>query len=257
MKVYLEYGERFWELALEGARHTVRSGRVGSPGETEVRDFPTAKEARRDADAQILRKREAGYLTPGKGDEKSISELAEETLRGTDCDWTVWEGRERCVLRVMVNDSRLMEIFLPHEGYAPYMVEVLPTLERVRGMLEGLGAPIKLGAKKLSFEWGAVVGEEADEQRIQLVAAVREALEGKDYRWALELGGGAEASLYLQFEEKSVLTLPIRYGTEAASREGIARSISLVEKTIEDSTLAFGVQSAWSNDYCGVTWRKG
>jgi DNA ligase-1 len=53
---------KFWEIALEGASHTVRFGRIGSAGQQKSKSFPDEAAARADADRLVAEKTAKGYV---------------------------------------------------------------------------------------------------------------------------------------------------------------------------------------------------
>jgi DNA ligase-1 len=58
-----ETSNKFWEIAVEGARHTVRFGAIGARGQTKVKTFADESAAARDAEKLIAEKTKKGYVT--------------------------------------------------------------------------------------------------------------------------------------------------------------------------------------------------
>jgi predicted DNA-binding WGR domain protein len=52
---------KFWEITLTGAQHTVRFGRIGSKGQNVTKTFENAASARRDCERLIRAKKAKGY----------------------------------------------------------------------------------------------------------------------------------------------------------------------------------------------------
>jgi DNA ligase-1 len=52
---------KFWEIEVDGARHTVRYGRLGTAGQAKTKDFADAALALRDAEKLIAEKTAKGY----------------------------------------------------------------------------------------------------------------------------------------------------------------------------------------------------
>ncbi|HKS16192.1 MAG TPA: WGR domain-containing protein, partial [Planctomycetota bacterium] len=52
---------KFWEISVEGARTTVRFGRIGTPGQSLTKEFGSPADATRDADRLIREKVGKGY----------------------------------------------------------------------------------------------------------------------------------------------------------------------------------------------------
>ncbi len=53
---------KFWEITLDGNRHQVRYGRIGSDGQTRLKTFPDPEAARQDADKLAAAKQRKGYV---------------------------------------------------------------------------------------------------------------------------------------------------------------------------------------------------
>jgi predicted DNA-binding WGR domain protein len=56
---------KFWEIALEGTGFTVRFGRIGTAGQTQQKDFPTAEKAKTEHDKLVAEKVKKGYSEVG------------------------------------------------------------------------------------------------------------------------------------------------------------------------------------------------
>ena len=52
---------KFWEITVEGSRHVVRFGRIGSEGQRRTKAFLDAEAAHRDAARLIREKLRKGY----------------------------------------------------------------------------------------------------------------------------------------------------------------------------------------------------
>lgn len=52
---------KFWEITLAGAQHTVRFGRIGSKGQSVTKTFENTAAARRDCERLIRSKKAKGY----------------------------------------------------------------------------------------------------------------------------------------------------------------------------------------------------
>jgi predicted DNA-binding WGR domain protein len=53
--------QKFWEIILDGDRHTVRFGRIGSAGQSQTKQFADEETARRDCERLIRSKKAKGY----------------------------------------------------------------------------------------------------------------------------------------------------------------------------------------------------
>ena len=69
--VHLEFAEgtssKFWRARLEGRTLYVNYGRIGSPGQTQPKDFPSPEVARKEFDKLVAEKRKKGYVDAGGG----------------------------------------------------------------------------------------------------------------------------------------------------------------------------------------------
>ncbi len=65
MKRYFEFvggsSAKFWECGVSGNEVTVRFGRIGTEGQTQVKDLPDADAAARHAEKLIASKTAKGY----------------------------------------------------------------------------------------------------------------------------------------------------------------------------------------------------
>lgn len=52
---------KFWEVAVDGKTVCVRFGRLGTAGQQEAKDFPTAEAAAKHADKKVREKLKKGY----------------------------------------------------------------------------------------------------------------------------------------------------------------------------------------------------
>lgn len=63
--VHLEFREgtsqKFWEIEVQGKKHTVTFGRIGSPGQSKTKSFSSPDAAQSDADKLVAEKRKKGY----------------------------------------------------------------------------------------------------------------------------------------------------------------------------------------------------
>lgn len=52
---------KFWEVRVDGTTHTVRYGKIGTPGQEKTKSFPSAEAAKKDADKLVAEKTKKGY----------------------------------------------------------------------------------------------------------------------------------------------------------------------------------------------------
>ena len=69
--VHLEFEEgtssKFWRARVEGATLYVNYGKIGSAGQTQVKDFGTGDLAQKEYDKLVREKRKKGYVDAGSG----------------------------------------------------------------------------------------------------------------------------------------------------------------------------------------------
>ena len=81
--VHLEFEEgtssKFWRARVEGHTLYVNYGKIGSAGQTQVKDFPTQDLANREYDKLVREKRKKGYVDQGStggggGDDDDVND---------------------------------------------------------------------------------------------------------------------------------------------------------------------------------------
>lgn len=58
---------KFWNIELDGARHTVTYGRIGTSGQSQTKEFPSADKAKADFDKLVASKLKKGYADAAGG----------------------------------------------------------------------------------------------------------------------------------------------------------------------------------------------
>ncbi|MEQ8189327.1 MAG: WGR domain-containing protein [Candidatus Eremiobacterota bacterium] len=85
-KTYLELSEaqgsshKFYEVILDGAKLTIRYGRIGTDGKTDVKTYPTPEKAKTDGDKKIKEKLRKGYEHAVMGVRKKRAVTRRDTL---------------------------------------------------------------------------------------------------------------------------------------------------------------------------------
>jgi predicted DNA-binding WGR domain protein len=75
-RTYLELSEddgkshKFYEVVIDGAKLTIRFGRIGDTGQTQVKEFPSADKARAEATKKLAEKAKKGYAAAVLGERK-------------------------------------------------------------------------------------------------------------------------------------------------------------------------------------------
>jgi len=76
--VNLEFVEgtstKFWRARVEGKTLFINYGRVGTPGQTQPKDFPSHELARREFDKLLAERRKKGYVDAGRGSAADVDE---------------------------------------------------------------------------------------------------------------------------------------------------------------------------------------
>ena len=62
-----EKSHKFWEISVQGSRHTVRLGRIGTKGQSQSKTFADQPAAERDAQRLIHEKTGTGYAETKAG----------------------------------------------------------------------------------------------------------------------------------------------------------------------------------------------
>lgn len=92
LTIRLEYRDekssKFWEAAVTGAEQTIRFGKIGTQGQTQVKKFASADEARAATEKVAAQKRKGGYVdagaAPGASEKKKAS--MSEAAAGEDAE---------------------------------------------------------------------------------------------------------------------------------------------------------------------------
>ena len=121
---------KFWEITVDGAEHTVRYGRMGTDGQSKTKSFEDAEAAAKDADKLIKSKTKKGYEeVAGDGDGGS---------EPSDKVWALLSGlcktdEDNAILKNIcsfVTDVSDDTICIEHDGY-DWEVEYEPASEVV------------------------------------------------------------------------------------------------------------------------------
>src|SRR5262245_5088966 len=82
--VHLEFEEgtssKFWRARLEGRTLYVNYGRIGSPGQTQPKDFPSPEVAQKEFDKLVAEKRKKGYVDAGTGGGGGAADVDEDEV---------------------------------------------------------------------------------------------------------------------------------------------------------------------------------
>jgi uncharacterized protein (TIGR02996 family) len=70
-----EKSNKFWNIDLQGTRFTVNFGKVGSRGQTQLKDFPDEEKARKAHDKLVAEKLGKGYVETTAGQSPALSPL--------------------------------------------------------------------------------------------------------------------------------------------------------------------------------------
>jgi len=65
MKEYLIYKDekssKFWQIEVDGKKQIVTFGKIDNPGQSKIKEFDSAEEAKKDAEKKIVAKINKGY----------------------------------------------------------------------------------------------------------------------------------------------------------------------------------------------------
>jgi uncharacterized protein (TIGR02996 family) len=112
---------KFWGVEVRGASLTVKWGKVGSAGQTQVKTFASPEKAQAEADKLIREKTGKGYVEVGPKPATSEVEVLEEAVRanphdraahGALADWLAEHGDPR-------GEFMQVQLALEDEGVAP------------------------------------------------------------------------------------------------------------------------------------------
>ena len=118
-KTYLELSEdggkshKFYEVTVDGAKLTIRFGRIGDAGQTQVKEFPSPDKAKAEAAKKIGEKAKKGYASAviGQTAKRSITRreiVSQKSAKGTTAAPVLWRfsaGNDRA-FGVFIDDAR-------------------------------------------------------------------------------------------------------------------------------------------------------
>ncbi|MCB9686452.1 MAG: WGR domain-containing protein [Alphaproteobacteria bacterium] len=112
---------KFWEIELDGASFTVRYGRIGTNGQSQTKDFPTAAKASAEHDKLIKEKTGKGYSEIG-GEEPEDADADEAEAEAVAADESETEaaveaGGTRRFEYVDDKSSKFWEITVEGSGF--------------------------------------------------------------------------------------------------------------------------------------------
>ncbi|MCW5804857.1 MAG: WGR domain-containing protein [Deltaproteobacteria bacterium] len=86
--VHLEFEEgtssKFWRARVEGKTLYVNYGKIGSNGQTQVKDFANSGDANKEYDKLVREKRKKGYVDKGGTEEEEDEDLEEQGDEGEE-----------------------------------------------------------------------------------------------------------------------------------------------------------------------------
>src|SRR3954454_8655686 len=101
-RTYLELSEdngkshKFYEVTVDGAKLTIRFGRIGDNGQTQVKEFPSADKAKAEAVKKLSEKAKKGYKAAviGETAKRSITRreiVSQKATVGTTAAPVLWK----------------------------------------------------------------------------------------------------------------------------------------------------------------------
>ncbi len=141
MKKYLEYRDdksaKFWEITVTGNSHTVRYGKIGSGGQSKSKEFPSAKEAGKDAEGLILSKVKKGYREANQDDSSAKDVDITEWWEGLDSTWQeLLKGAAKIKAGVGEKELRKIKRLEELEIFAKYTISDLQPLSFLENLEE-------------------------------------------------------------------------------------------------------------------------
>ena len=103
---HYQFGDKFWEVWIEGTDLYTRHGKVGSLGQIKVKSFAAASEAKAGKAKAIESKQKAGFcrLDGITAQSMAAERAASKTRSSDDTDEVVAVERVRAVVAERVND---------------------------------------------------------------------------------------------------------------------------------------------------------
>src|SRR5512147_3087850 len=69
---------KFWEIELSGTLFTTTYGKIGTSGQTTLKEFKSAADAKKEYDKLIAEKTRKGYVLVGEGGRSSRAQTVDE-----------------------------------------------------------------------------------------------------------------------------------------------------------------------------------
>jgi predicted DNA-binding WGR domain protein len=116
-RTYLELSEesahKFYELTVDGTKVTVRFGRIGENGQTQVKEFPSPEKAQAEAHKKIAEKTKKGYAPAVQGEraKRAITRrqiVSQKASRDTTVAPILWKfsGGDNRAFGIFVDEAR-------------------------------------------------------------------------------------------------------------------------------------------------------
>lgn len=132
-RTYLELSEdggtshKFYEVIVDGAKLTIRFGRIGDNGQTQVKEFPSPDKARAEANKKIAEKTKKGYAAAVQGERQKRAVTRREVTSqkaaaGTSKAPVLWKfsgGSDRA-FGIFVDEARC---WMGNEGGSIYSLD--------------------------------------------------------------------------------------------------------------------------------------
>src|SRR5689334_11938966 len=81
-----EMANKFWDIKLSGSRFTTNFGKIGSPGQTRLKDYPSAAEAKAGYEKAIADKRKEGFALAGGKKPKAAASTPKGDARNVELE---------------------------------------------------------------------------------------------------------------------------------------------------------------------------
>lgn len=97
--------------------------------------------------------------------EANIPMMVSRLLQGTGYEYKLKEGAKASTLRIKLGSESLLELSLPHKSFVTRAPDIIPTVERVKTLLEALPLLVRIGTKasEIYAKWGTVWNDTASD----------------------------------------------------------------------------------------------
>lgn len=142
---------KFWRARTDGGRLFVNYGRIGSNGQTQVKDFPSADNAVSEMEKVAAQKRRKGYWEADEDEEGAEAAPAEEAPKkkakpeGKATDLEMSAGGRKIEVRLEQEGARVRTVMVEHYDSDKLAAEAF---DRISGIMVTEEGYKKVAARK-------------------------------------------------------------------------------------------------------------